>query len=416
MKIGFVSQIFDEVVPPTQSSLGIWTYQVARRLARDDQVSVIARRPRGAPERVPIDGMNVDLVTCAPLRAWTRAGKVWRRMRPHANPLFAQPYFARDFVLQATRRLRRFGPDLIHVQNFSNHVPAFRRAFPDATIVLHMHCDWLAQLDYAPTARAIAAADLVVGCSRHVVEPARERFADLPVDFAVLPNGATAAPGASTGRSPETVLFVGRVSPEKGVHTLLEAWPRVRAARPGARLDILGPIGAAPRDLLVDLSRDPDVLALARFYTDAGGDYEAQLRSLIRPEDTGSVRFLGAQPHDSVLARCADATVLVNPSLSESFGMSLVEALLVETPVIATRAGGMPEVVEATGGGLVVEKNDPAALAEAIIALLDDTEGQRTMGRRGRRRVTELYSWERVADLTRDLHQQALAARRNRSA
>ncbi|WP_245451972.1 glycosyltransferase [Mesorhizobium waimense] len=76
----------------------------------------------------------------------------------------------------------------------------------------------------------------------------------------------------------------------------------------------------------------------------------------------------------------------------------------------------MPGIVEATGGGLLVEKNDPAALSDAITRLVANPESSNEIGRRGAQRVAELYSWERVASITRDLHEQALSARRSRSA
>lgn len=420
MKVAFVSQHFDMVLPPDQSSVGIWTYEVSRRLAADCDTTVIARRPRGKPKRFEIDGVRIELLTCAPARVWGRASRMWSRAWPGA-PLFAQSFYAFDFLAQALRKLRRLAPDVVHLQNFPHYAPAIRRAVPNAAIVLHMHCDWLAQLDADVMARGIAASDLVAGCSQHVVMTARERFGSTRTPFAVLPNGAPVDRLARVAarRMPAKVLFVGRVSPEKGVHTLLEAWPEVVAAHPEARLEIVGPSAALPRDLLIDLSRDPEVLGLSRFYPGGSafrGSYEMALRAMIPPQFAHTVSFTGMEAYEKVIERCAGASLLVNPSLSESFGMSLVEALATGTPVVATRVGGMPEIVEATGGGLLVEKNDPTALSDAILRILADPESSNEIGRRGAQRVAELYSWERVAGITRDLHEKALSTRRSRSA
>jgi glycosyltransferase involved in cell wall biosynthesis len=76
----------------------------------------------------------------------------------------------------------------------------------------------------------------------------------------------------------------------------------------------------------------------------------------------------------------------------------------------------MPEIIEATGGGVLVEKNNPAALADAIIRLLAAPEASAKMGRRGAKRVAELYPWRRIAALTQDLHGEALSVRRWRNA
>lgn len=420
MKVAFVCQHFDLVLPPNQSSIGIWTYEVSRRLGAVCDATVIARRSRGEAAQVDIDGTHIELLTCAPVRVWGKASRLWSRVCPRA-PLFSRSFYALDFLIQATRTLRRLAPDVIHLQNFPHYAPAIRRAAPNAAIVLHMHCDWLAQLDRDVMARGVAASDLVVGCSGHVVATALERFANADAPFAVLPNGAPVERLARIGARPTAgkVLFVGRVSPEKGVHTLLEAWPKVIAAHPEARLDIVGPPAETPREFLIDLSEDPDVLNLSRFYrggTAFRGSYGSALRAMIPPQLKHTVNFTGPEPYERIIERCAGASLLVNPSLSESFGMSLIEALATGTPVVATRAGGMPEIIEATGGGVLVEKNNPAALSDAIIRLLAAPEASAEMGRRGATRVAELYPWARIAALTHDLHGEALSVRRWRKA
>jgi len=416
MKVAFVCQHFDEVLPPRQNSIGIWTYEVARRLVASRDVTIIARRPRGEPLRREIDGLRVEFLTCAPARLWGGASRLWSHVWPR-SPLFTRRYYAIDFLMQAARRIRQLAPDVIHLQNFPHYAPALRRAAPNATIVLHMHCDWLVQLDLREMTEAIAACDAVVGCSGHVINTARRQFGKLEARFAVLPNGAPVERLASVRaqRSPGKVLFVGRVSAEKGIHTLIEAWPKVVAAHPEARLDIVGPPGETPREFLVDLSNDPDVAALSRFY-DRGnaykGSYNAALRAMVPQHLSHAIDFAGSEPYERILDRYAGASLLVNPSLSESFGMSLVEALATGTPVIATRAGGMPEIVEATEGGLIVEKNDPDALAAAICQLLADPEQAAALGHQGARRVAECYSWSRIAELTRAVHEEAVLARR----
>ena len=421
MKVVFVCQHFDEVLPPRQNSIGIWTYEVARRLAAGNEVTIIAPRPRSEPLRCDIDGLNVQFLTCAPVRLWGAASRLWNYVWPR-SPLFTRSYYAIDFLMQAVRRIRELEPDVVHLQNFPQYAPVIRRAAPNATIVLHMHCDWLVQLDLREMMEAVAACDTVVGCSSHVTDAARRRLSTCVGDkvrFAVLPNGAPVERLASvrTQRSLAKVLFVGRVSAEKGVHTLIEAWPKVVAAHPEARLDIVGPPSETPREFLVDLSEDPDVAGLSRFYDRANaynGSYNAALRAMVPPHLGHTINFVNSEPYERVLDRYAGASLLVNPSFSESFGMSLVEALATGTPVIATRVGGMPEIVEWTGGGLIVEKNDPDMLADAINRLLADPGQAAAFGRRGGQRVAERYSWSRIAELTASIYQQALSARQSR--
>jgi glycosyltransferase involved in cell wall biosynthesis len=185
---------------------------------------------------------------------------------------------------------------------------------------------------------------------------------------------------------------------------------------PDAKLDIVGPAAETPREFLLDLSDDADVRDLSRFYRGGrsyAGSYDAALRGMIPGHLQHTVTFVGAEPYDRVMKRYAGASLLVNPSLSESFGMSLIEAQAAGTPVVATRAGGMPEIIDATGGGVIVDKNDPDALADAMVQLLSDREVRETMGQRGAQNIANLYSWQAIASRTSALHAQALSHRRS---
>jgi glycosyltransferase involved in cell wall biosynthesis len=409
LTVATLSQIYCEVVPPEQSSLGIWTWEVARRLSGRCRPVVYARGGRGKPARLAIDGIEVEHVPAIRVGVWRRSARLWRHVFPATQPLVAQPFYALDYVRGAIAGMRGISPDVVHVQNFPSHVPLVRRALPNAAIILHMHCDWLSELDHRLMAKGVSQADLVVGCSRHVVERARTRFGDRGVAFEVVPNGAPVDRSPVKAREGDTlrVLFVGRLSPEKGLHTLIEAWPHVIAAHPGARLDIVGAPAVTDRDLLVDLSADPEVKALARFYP--GGDryvgcYRTALQAMVPDQLRHTVNFVDALPYCDVQERYREAALLVNPSLSESFGMSLVEALAAGTPVVATRVGGMVEIVDDTGGGVLVKKNDPPALAGAICNLLADKILRSELGKRGAQRTARLYGWDTIAERMYELY------------
>ncbi|MFA5898202.1 MAG: glycosyltransferase family 4 protein [Hyphomicrobium sp.] len=416
MRIVFLSQYFDRVLPPEQNSVGIVSFEIARRLAADAEVTILTVGGRRGSRRTVVDGMTVEQLACAPPRAWSLAADAWSRVRPRARPLYAHSVYAFDYLLHALHRIRRLAPDVIHVQNFPQHVPLIRRAAPQAAIVLHMHCSWLQELDEKAMARAVNDSDMIVGCSEHVVHGAREKFRALGRRFAVLPNGApvdVTPPQIREPRQPK-VLFVGRLSPEKGVHTLLEAWPKVVAAYPQARLELIGSEGALPQNMLIDLSDEPDVRDLARFYA-ADASYGAHLRAMIPAALAHTVSFRGAVPYAQVKRAMSEAAVLVNPSFSESFGMSLIEAMGAETPVVATDVGGMPDIIKTTGGGELVPRNDPDALADAMLRRLADPEGGAQMARRARQAVVENYAWSRIASLARGYHMDAVEARRRRS-
>ena len=87
--------------------------------------------------------------------------------------------------------------------------------------------------------------------------------------------------------------------------------------------------------------------------------------------------------------------ILINPSLSESFGIALVEAMASQLPVIATRVGGMVEIVENGKTGLLVNAAKPQELAEAIIKLSEQSLRE-SMGNAGRQRVEKMFTWEKI--------------------
>jgi glycosyltransferase involved in cell wall biosynthesis len=113
------------------------------------------------------------------------------------------------------------------------------------------------------------------------------------------------------------------------------------------------------------------------------------------------VDWLEPRPLAALLAR-ARAAVL--PSREESFGNAIAEAMAVGCPVIATRVGSVPEIVDADRTGVLVPPDDPAALAEAIDALLADPDRAAALARAGREHVRARFTWDAVAASFEDLY------------
>jgi glycosyltransferase involved in cell wall biosynthesis len=120
------------------------------------------------------------------------------------------------------------------------------------------------------------------------------------------------------------------------------------------------------------------------------------------------VLFNGKIPTGSLRELYAKSAVAVLPSLYEGFGLPAAEAMACETPVVATNVGALPEVVGAGGAGRLVPPRDPEALAAAIREILEDPEQRVEMGRKGRQRVEELFTWEKVAERTVSVYRELL--------
>ena len=220
----------------------------------------------------------------------------------------------------------------------------------------------------------------------------------------------------SSSRSTDrfVVLFVGRVSPEKGVHDLIAAMRIVLDNHPEAELHIVGEVGSIPRNFIVDVSDDELIQGLARFY----GDYIEALREAISPEHSSRVVFHGHASSVEVVEHYQRADVLVNPSYSESFGLTLVEAMACEVPVVGTAVGGMKETIVDGITGYLVQAGRVDQLAERLNALADDRDLCELLGRcQGRQRVLERFSWDRVAaDVKRVRAAAGFRTRRHRRA
>jgi glycosyltransferase involved in cell wall biosynthesis len=125
-----------------------------------------------------------------------------------------------------------------------------------------------------------------------------------------------------------------------------------------------------------------------------------------------AIHFTGRVPAESIAHAYAEATLAVVPSLYEGFGFPAGEAMACQVPVVSSRGGALPEVVgdDGTCGSLVPPK-DSAALAHAIDQLLDQPERRAAMGRAGRARVLQHFTWQRAAERTVDVYREVIEER-----
>lgn len=417
MKIAFISQGFGRIEPPLAfGSISIWTYEVINELRATE--SVIAYEMDGKRLQPVIKSFDGVQYIYAPTLLNSVINRIHHRFRKlqkvagSAHGLARKPEFSSRFenlgyIVWVAMHLRKQGCDIIHIHQFSQYVPIVRFFNPTAKIVLHMNCEWLTQLDEPTIRRRIAKADLIFGSSDYISEKIEKRFPEYRGKIATVYNGVhhnrfttVQHVQSASNKNHPLLLFVGRVSPEKGIHDLIGAMRILLEFYPTIHLNIVGGIGSAPKDFMVDLCDDPLVKNLSKYYSecDVGEDYYYRcLKQMIGDDLRDHVTFVGPITQDELVHYYRDADILVNPSLSESFGMSLVEAMASEKPVIGTRVGGMVNVVAEGETGLLAEPNDAQSLAASIRCLADDPELRKRMGAAGRHRIMELFSWKQVA-------------------
>ncbi len=426
MKVAFVSQPIDSIdLPPVRGgSITIWIYHVARELAKDCDVIVYGKKDGYLKKIVFDEGVEYRLLPSAydHLRVIKRSisGLTGRRgvtssssganssSNTNKRPLVSSAAYHPDYALQVAYDLRSRKCDVVHLHNFTQLVPVIRLLNPGIKIVLHMHCEWLTQLDRKMIEKRLEKVDTVIGCSEYITNKIRNTFPQYAEQCRTVYNGVDTdrfcnKNGKRTARGTrgKRLLFVGRVSPEKGVHVLLEAFRNVIERYPDTELEIVGPQGIPPFESIVGLSDERRIKELARFYSVS---YRSYLQDSLCSGLSSKVFFTGSVPHLDLPGYYCNADVLINPSLYEAFGMTLVESMACQLPVIATRVGGMVEIVEDGKNGLLVEPDSVSDLTRAILALLSNEDLRKTMGIAARKRAVEHFSYEMTAESLRQCY------------
>ncbi len=415
MRVGLIHQPINALpIPFPTGSIEVWSYEVARRLARSCEVTVYSRIGRGQAEAEFRDGVCYrrirtrldDFAMAFP----ERHPKVKRLpgLQNPKRPLFASSFGYLEYSLKVARDIRKRCLDLVHIHNFCQIIPAVRALNPRIKIVLHMNCEWLTQLDRQMVERRLRKADLVLSCCDYITGNTRRAFPPLADRCHTLYNGVDIkvfrprdAPTLGQNGS-RRVLFVGRIWPDKGVHVLLEAFQKIAGQYPQMQLEFVGPKLGPPADYVVRLSDDPEVRKLAPLYKPGFFSY---LQQMLSPDISGRVSFRNVMSQPELAEHYRSADIFVLPSVwKEPFALVTLEAMSSGLPVIATRGGGFFESVQEPKTGLLVERGSASALAEALLCLLADDNLRESMGRAGRRRAVERFSWDRIAQDALDLY------------
>ena len=207
-----------------------------------------------------------------------------------------------------------------------------------------------------------------VGLPADKVEVIHYGLDGLPAAWGVNP--ADDLPAAA-----RVLLAVSRLEPQKGIDVAVRALAEIRHHHPEVELVVLGE-----------------------------GPQRGELEELARSLGV-SLHLAGRVPDVAAWLRRAD--LLVHPARWEGFGLALLEAMLAELPVVATRVSSIPEIVADGETGLLVAPDDPKALARAIQTVLDDP---RDYGQRGRERARATFGVARMADRTIGVYERAVNA------
>lgn len=330
-------------------------------------------------------------------------GKLSKRLPRHGqfNGVVCERFPAGNkqrYIQEVALAVKRFSPHIIDVENRPQYVLTMKRMNPGKRVWLYLHSSTFiapAYISPGKLHKCLQAADKIIVNSeflrRIVVSKAPEVAAKLRVVY----------PGVDTVRFPsqyseegaakreslrqkrglsgkKVVLFIGRLIPLKGVHHLLNIVPQLAKSHP---------------ELVVIIVGSP-------FYGSHRKTAYARKLERIGRKSPGHVRFVPYVPHSKVPDWMLVADVAVVPSgQREAFGLVNVEAMSCGVPVVATRAGGMKEIIRnGETGYLVNQVHIESELKGRLNLLLSDKQLRQKLGRRSRERVEQTFTWQHTAD------------------
>lgn len=219
--------------------------------------------------------------------------------------------------------------------------------------------------------------------NEYQIDLQRIRVVRYPVDTELF------APGKQEGEGDQVVLYVGKLHPRKGVHTLAQAIPTV--------------IEACPHTRFVFAGADSDGLR-------GGRSCQEELREIVANAGVADrVQFLPPQPRAALIAIYQASALSVVPSRYDNLPYACLEAMACGKAVVASNAGGMAEIIRSGENGMLVEPEKPDLLAAALIGLLKDSPRRQEMGHKARAYVSQNLSCLQIAKRKLEIYAQVIA-------
>ena len=371
-------------VPPVQGgAVEHWVDEASRRLVAPGRRLAVVSRPAGQSGIEGIDYIGIP---------WTKMEAFFHRIKECVswkNPLryVAKIQNVFSYGRRVANAVRRF--DLIYLHNEPN-ILLFLNKRTGQKIVLHMHNDHLSMRLFRPFyRRALAKVDRVIFVSDFIRRQAVAHFPEYTDRFCVVLNAtdpevfkpyseeAFQQLNGVVSFEPEKkyLLYVGRLTPVKGVHVLIEAFREIHLRIPDVRLIIAGSsfFGGAART-----------------------GYERDLVELAVPVSDAIV-FTGYLPHDKLRYLYSAVDMIVVPSVwQDPCPLVVLEAMASGTFLIGSAVGGIPEVVENGQTGVLVQPGDAQALANVVCHTLSNPAEMQRIEGSARHKIVTGYGWGRL--------------------
>lgn len=372
-------------VPPVKGgAVEHWIHEATKRYAPDQAEVTVVSRPAGTPGVPGVRYLGIPWTT------WSqRLHNLKARLR-HGHPMRALAKVQNVWSYGRRLRGQTAGFDVVCLENDPNLL-LFVRPRPGQRVVLHMHNEHLCSRALRPLyTRLLHRADAVLCVSEYIRRRSAEFYPEHAARFQVLMNATDpeyfvpldransrqqlALPNVPVAGGP-VVVYIGRLTEDKGVHVLLAAFARLVAVCPTARLVIAG----------------------SSFFAGAATTpYQDRLRQMAEP-CRDNVVFTGFLPHDRIRLLYAAADIVVVPSIwQDPCPLVVLEAMSSGAAVVASAVGGIPEMLCRPEAGVLIGAGDADALHAALQRLWADAPGRLAMGQAARQLVLDKFSWPRL--------------------
>jgi len=365
MKIAILVNLFP---PKWLAGTEIATYTLADHLAwRGHEVHVITSHDAGLPELSQENGFCIHRIA-------------WPKIRFIGTVIF---------WTRICLEIQTIKPDVFHAQSLSCGIPAViaKKLLKAPCVVWGRGSDI-----YLPGRFTMMTSKLILQNADAVLaltEDMKQKMWEIcDKDISVVSNGVDlerfkTSSGDQREGNAKTIIFVGRLHPVKGVQYLIEAMAIVHQEMPDVKLVIVG--DGVERSRLEELAE--------------------------RLNLNSCIQFAGQVPQESIPRLMHQADVFALSSLSESFGMVNLEAMASGLPIVATKVGGIPNIVEEGVNGYLVNAKNSEEIADRLLTLLQNDEIREKISANNREKA-KLYTWDEITTKVEKEYQKAVARKR----
>lgn len=347
---------------PVVGGIETWTRHIAENVAKKADVFVVTGRVKNQPNKEASGNLHIFRASLFTLSDLSRSPKIYTIS---LLPLI----FLKSLFLMRQNKI-----DVLHCQGFLSSFLGFclscifRVPYIVTVQRLEKRGNPFKNFIYRKAAFCIASSSAV-----------KKNFEDIGVKrIEVVPNGVDLTKYENLSKEPHekfTVITVARLEKVKGMEYLIGAFAQIK----GGSLMIIG--DGSERKRLEDLVKNLDA--------------------------AGQVRFCGEMPNAEIPAYLAKADCFVLPSLKEGFGIVVLEAMAAGLPVVASKIGGILDLVEDQKTGLLVEPGNSNQIRAAIIKIKDNPDFAKTLAENAKKKLVK-YNWQNIADKVYNIYQKVI--------